>query len=259
MIKGIIPIIEEPNFIDSLSGTQCQTIRGFGFRLAVGTTITGEDIWPGTATTLPIPPDVGEQMSVVSTNAQDGVGGTGVRSVMVHYIDANGVDLDTIVTMNGVTPVPTIPTNIRFVQEMHSVTTGTGLLSAGTISIATTGTPANIYTQIQPGTNQSLNTARMVPAGKTLIITAYHASTGGAAGGKSVDIRIRATSHEGLLLPRIFCFIDDFMSFNSSSDRAYTQPIFAPSLSIVKCTAYATSAGTDAQASWEGVLIDNPT
>lgn len=258
-IKGIIPITENPFFIDNLSGTTSQVLRGYGFRLAVGTTVTGEDVWPGTATTLPIPPDAGQQMALVSTSANDTAAGIGVRTVDIHYIDSSGDQQTELVTMNGVTPVNTVATNIRFVQEIHAITTGSNLLAVGTISIATSGTPANIYTQIQPGTNQSLNTARMVPTGKTLIITSYHASTGGAAGGKSVDIRIRATNHAGLITPRIFHFIDNFMSFNSATDRNYTQPIFVPSLSIVKCTAYATAAGTDTQASWEGILVDNPT
>lgn len=258
-IKGLVPVTENLIFIDLLSGSSVQVLRGFGFRLGVTAVATGNDIWPGTAVILPIPPDVGEQMQVVSTSASDTAAGTGVRTLAIHYIDALGNQKEENITMNGVTPVGTVATNIRFVQELHTLTTGSNLLSVGTITISTFGAPASIYTQIQPQTNQSLNTARMVPAGMLLLITAFHASNGSSAGAQSMDIRLRSTNHVGLLTPRLFHFIDNFMSFNSSSDRNYTQPIIVPSLGIVKCTAYANGGGSDVQSSWEGVLLPNPT
>lgn len=258
-IKGLIPLTEEMDFIDSLSGRTARVLRGYGFRLGVTVVATGNDIWPGTAVVLPIPPDVGERMQVVSTSAADAAAGTGVNTIMIHYIDHLGNEQGETLTMNGVTPVGTVATDIRFVQEIHTLTAGTGLLAAGTITISTFGNATNIYTQIQPSTNQSLNTARMVPAGKILLITGWHASSGSASGTQSMDIRIRGTNHINLLTPRLFHFIDDFIAFNSASDRNYTQPIVAPSLAIVKCTAYANGAGADVQSSWEGVLLSNPT
>lgn len=260
-IKGVIPITEEINFINSISGGISTILRGFGFRLNVSTAVNGDDIWPGVATTLPIPPDAGEQMSLKSTSIQDDntPGGTGVRTLMIHYIDASGNSQTETIALNGTTQVNTISTNIRFVQEIHSITTGTNLLAVGTITIFSTATPANIYSQISPGINQSLNTSRMVPAGKILIITGYYASGGAAAGGKSADLRLRATSHEALLTPRIFHIIDNFLSFNSQTSRNYTQPIIVPPLGIVKVTSYATVGGADVQAGWDGVLVPIPT
>lgn len=144
------------------------------------------------------------------------------------------------------------------VQEMHVITAGSNLLAVGTITISTAGVPATVYTQIGPGTNQSLNTARMVPANKVLLITLFSCSGGAAAGGKSADIRLRSTNHNRLLTPRLFHFIDNALIFNSSAFRPYEKPIVVPSLAIVKCTAYTTVAGADVQASWEGYIIDTP-
>lgn len=257
-VQGLLPSTEIIKVIDSLAGGESEILRGFGTRLAVSASATGDDIWAGTATTLPIPPDAGEQMEVLSTSASDTLAGTGAQKVTIHYIDAVGAEKQETVNMNGATPVQTAATNIRFVQQMHVTQAGTGLLAAGIIRIRSVTTPANIYTQIEANTNQSLNTARMVPAGKALVIRMFNAAAGAAAGGKSADIRLRATSHGFLLTPRLFHFIDNFLGFNSATNRLYPDSIVIPPLAIVKCTSYATVGGADVQASWEGVLIQTP-
>lgn len=258
-IVGLLPLTgNRVNYRDSLSTGNALLLTGYGFRSAISNAATGDDVWPGTATTLPVPADAGEQMTVVSDNAADALAGTGAQIVMIHYVDANGVEQVELINMNGVTPVNTVATNIRFVQEIHVQQAGTGLLAAGTITIYKSGSASTIYTQIQPNTNQSLNTARMVPAGKVLLLYEFHASAGAAAGGKSADVRLRATSHEGLLVAKLFHFIDNFLAFNSSTSRQYRTPRVIPAFGIVKCTAYASTGGADVQASWEGILIDAP-
>lgn len=258
-ITGILPVSGVQDLIiDSLSGGSARPLQGFGFRVSISNVVNGDDVWPGTATTLPIPPDAGEQMTVVSTSASDTAAGTGVRTIMIHYLDASGNPQTETITTNGVTGVNTVAVNIRFVQDIHALTVGSNGLAVGTVTIATTGTPTNIYTQIQPGTNRSLSTARMVPLGKVLVIRSFSASGGAAAGGKSADIRLRITSHHGLLLARVFQFQDNFLAFNSGTFRTYDPPIIVPAFTIVKCTAYATAAGSDVQSSWNGVLIPTP-
>jgi len=259
-LQGLLPLSgTDIRYIDSKSGKFVTQLRAFGFRSGISAAAGGDDIWPGTAILLPIPPDAGEQMQVVSTSASDTAAGTGARIVMLHYIDAAGDPKEENITLNGVTPVLTVATNIRFVQELHVISAGTNDLTVGTITISKAATPAQVYTQIQPATNQALNTARMVPAGKTLLIDSFNVSGGAAAGGKSADIRLRITADHGTLLPRLFQFKDNFLAFNSGTSRRYDDnPLLAPSLAIVKCTAYATSGGADVQASWTGKLVDNP-
>ncbi len=257
-VTGLKPIVTDIRFVDSISSGDIKLLRAFGFRNNIGTDVAGNDIWPGTAILLPIPPDVGEQMQVVSTSASDTAAGTGARQVEIHYLDANGAEQAETVTLNGVTPVLTVATNIRFVQEMHVTSAGSNLLAVGTITISTAGVPATVYTQIQPQTNQSLSTARMVPASKVLLIEQWNASAGNATKVEAADLRLRATSHHGVLLPRLFQFLDNFQSFNTASQRPYIHPLVIPAFAIVKCTAYATVAGSNVQASWEGILINTP-
>ena len=257
-IVGLLPFSSiDTNFRDDLSTGYANLLFGFGTRLGISTATNGDDIWMGTATTLPIPADAGEQMTVVSTSVQDGPGGTGVLTLDIRYIDASGVTKEETLIMNGTTPVDTVATNIRFVQEIHSLTTGTNLLAVGTITIYKTGSAATIYNQIQPGTNVSLNTARMVPAGKVCLLWSFYTSSGG---GKAADVRIRTTSVHGILTPRIFQFKDNAIMLDNAVDRIYRTPRVFPAFSIIKVTAYAIAAtgGANVQASWEGLLIDIP-
>lgn len=257
-IVGLLPTTSiDVNFRDDITTGTSNLLFGFGSRLNISTAPTGDDIWLGTAAVLPIPADAGEQMTVVSTSIQDGVGGTGVRTLGIRYIDADGTVKNETVTMNGTTPVNTVATNIRFVQELHTITAGSNNLSIGTITIYKTGSALTVYNTIQPETNQSLNTARMVPAGKVCLLWKFNASAGG---GKAADIRIRATSHKGVLYPRLFHFKDNVMLLDNGTDRDYRTPRVFPAFTIIKVTAYSVAAvgGANVQASWEGLLIDTP-
>lgn len=264
-IRGLLPVSSEmQDFIDDISGGAAHQLYARGFRSNISSAVTGDDIWTGTATTIPIPPSTGQQMQVVSTSANDTNSGTGTRTLEIHYVDANGNEKGENITMNGLTPVVTTATNIRFIQDIHTLTVGSNLAAVGTISISQQGAPAIVYSTITPGMNRALNSSKMVPAGKTLIIRAFNASGGAAAGGKSADIRLRTTSHHGLILPvspnPVFLINDNFLSFNSGSSRLYLEtPIIIPSLAVVKCTAFSSAGGSDVQASWFGILVTNPT
>jgi len=258
-IIGLYPIgTTSVDFLDDLSSGKAQLLTGFGTRLNISTAATGDDIWTGTAAVIPIPPDAGEQMTLVSTSDEDGAAGkTGALTVMIHYLNASGLPTVETVTMNGKTPVNTVATNIRFVQEIHVKTAGSNLLAVGTITIYKLGSASTIYNQILPQTNISLNTARMVPSNKICLIWTFNSSAGG---GKAADIRLRVTSHEGILYPKIFIFKDNMMMLDNANARIYRTPRVIPPLGIIKITAFAVSAvgGANVQGSWEGILIDVP-
>ena len=71
-----------------------------GERESIGTTLTGEDLWRGNQLTpaptshilIPTPADAGEQMTIVSEDADDDGDpvGTGARTVRIHYCDDAG-------------------------------------------------------------------------------------------------------------------------------------------------------------------------
>lgn len=226
--------------------------RAFGERMSCSTVVTGDDVWNGTAATVPLPDQTtGEQMTLVSTSASDASAGTGVRTVDIHYLDATGNEQHEIVTLNGVTPVNTVATNIRFNQAIHSNSWGTGLVAAGDITIYRTGDATRVYNKIGAGTNTSLNTSRMVPYGRTAYIKSVSCS---GASNKAVAVRFRVTStHEDALITSYaFQVKDSFFLQNSGSVKEFPCPVTAPALSIIKMTAWSVQAGGDVAGSWGG-------
>lgn len=223
--------------------------RGFGERSALSNIATGDDIWHGTATTIPTPSSAGEQMTLVSTSANDTSAGTGVRTVDIHYLDASGNPAVEVKALNGVTPVNTVATNIRFVQGIHSETVGSSGVAAGNITIYKTGFASTVYAQIDVGGNVSLSSLRMVPNGKTFYMRSLHVSAGS---NKPISIRLRATSTLEDELCSFFQFKDVFFLIDSALCVEYTIPMKFPALSIIKATAYSATAGGDASISYSG-------
>lgn len=81
-------------------------------------------------------PAAAAQRSFASSSANDTAAGTGARTVRLTYYDGSGDGpLTEIVTLNGVTSVATVATNIRFIEEIEVVTAGSGGFNAGTISL----------------------------------------------------------------------------------------------------------------------------
>jgi hypothetical protein len=260
-ITGLLP----PNsnfspFSDNISAGPAELVLAFAFRVNVGNVVTGEDIWTGTANVIPIPPLAGEQMSVVSSSAQDGVGGTGILTIRIHYLDANGNEQYEDLIMNGVAPVNTTAVNIRFVSDIHALTAGATKAAVGAISIFPVGVPATVYTQIAIGQAHHLNSSRMVPANKFCLIDWFQVEPATAGSG---DVRLRATSHNGELITvtpptTIFLTQDNYGMYQSGGYTAYPVPIIIPSLAIIKCSAFNTSGTPNVQVSWGGRFVTSP-
>lgn len=181
--------------------TGAQVFYGYGEK-----TTTGADsgvLWPNGA--FVFPSSAGVQMAIVSTSANDAAAGTGARTIEIHYLDANLVSQVETVTMNGVTPVNTVATNIRFIQCMHVITVGSGGSAAGNIS-ASNG--ANTHSYIATGALRCSSSVRMVPAGKRLLINALFGGSLSGSGNKKSVIRLATPSFDthdftasGLFMP----------------------------------------------------------
>lgn len=142
-------------------------------------------LWPDGAYALP--PAAGVQMSLVSTSANDAAAGTGIRTVEIHYLDNNLIERIETVTMNGLVPVLTVATNIRFIQCMHMTTYGSGKTAAGTI---TASVGAQNYSEISVGKARCSSSVRMVPAGKRALIDVVYAGSSSGTSAASTIIEI---------------------------------------------------------------------
>lgn len=252
--------VTDNNLIRSISRTDiargkvagAQPFGGFGERSNIGTGTAGEDIWRGAADLVPTPPQPsGDAMSVVSSDVADAAAGTGIRTLRIHYLDSLGNPQNEDITMNGVTAVPLVDTSVRFVQRMHAMTVGSNVVAEGDITIFKTGTPATVYNQIELGGNMTLTPHRMVPLGKELIITSWHATE---SQNKRVAYRIRATSDNNNLFPGVFIFIDTMYLALSALDSPLLLSV--PALAIVKITGWGDAVGGEASVAWFGFLFD---
>jgi len=228
------------------------SFRGFGRRDSLATTAGGDDISNIAAVAISFPnQSVGDQMTIVSDSANDAAAGSGARTVKIHYLDASGNYLHEIVTLNGVTGVNTVATNIRFIQLISVDSVGSfGGKNAGNITIYKLATPATVYLRIVVGDNVSLSSARMVPNGKTFYLTGINAS---ATSSKSVSARLLATcDHAGDYIEGVFQFEEIIECQDSVASLAFAIPRKIPSLAILKGVAVSSQAGGSVSMSYDG-------
>lgn len=250
--SGVVISYETLIGIGAISGHE--SFRALGRRSSLATTVGGDDIWEGAAVNFVYPDQTtGERMTLVSTNANDTAGGSGIQAVDVHYLDNSGNHLHEVVPMAGLTPVHTVATNIRFQQYIYSslITAGSiGTAAAGDITIYRYGDAARIYNVIKTGGNISLNSQRMVPNGKTFHMNFIKAN---AVDNKPVSVRLRATcDYENNLTQGIFIFNEIFELYNSSEVMPLKVPRKFPSLCIIKGTAVSSTAGGTCSVSYDG-------
>jgi hypothetical protein len=206
---------------------------------------------------LPTPAAVGEQMSIASDDdADNGASATGVLTMRIDYLDANGNERIEDVTLNGTTPITTTATDMRFVNDIYALTVGSNGVAEGNISVYKTGGSigSNLYQLIAAGGNKSLVPHRMVPVGKTLFLLAWHCEE---AQGKRSAFRIRSTDMNGELIPGVFCFKDVAYLNNTASGERGLHGTPIPALSIVKVSHWDDVGGAEGSCGWWGLLLDN--
>lgn len=231
--------------------------KATGRRAGLSTASIGDDIWNGVATSFSYPDQtVGEQLSVISTSANDTAAGTGVRKVKLQGLRVGGVVATEIITLNGnVAAVNSTITDWVFLQYLHTieVTPGSiGVTALGNISCFRTGTPARVYGLIDIGTNISLSAHRMVPTGYTFNLNYLLAS---ATAQKAVSVRLRATCDlEGILTPGIFIYNELVELEDSVVPLHLSMPSLFPPTCIIKATVYSTTSGGTAAVTFGGWL-----
>lgn len=175
----------------------------FGEFLASGGE-TNHIIWPNGP--YKIPPATGVNVDVVSTDPNDTLGGTGVNSIEIHWLDINLDPQSVIVEMNGTTPVINVMVGMRFTQCMHINITGTN--GQGAVGEISAYVGLQKYSVISAGSVRCASSARMVPRGKrAMVVGLVGASVSGtaAAGAKISAVATELDNHQytdqGLFIP----------------------------------------------------------
>jgi len=211
---------------------------------SIGAAGSNIDIWPGPTLQQPIPS--GEiQISAVSSSADDAAGGTGVRSLEMHYLDGNDNPQSTTIDLNGTTTVTFSPTDITFIQCVHATAAGSNGKAVGDIDMSNGGT---VYKRIAVGTNRCRSAMRKVPAEKQIMISQLVA---GAATQAESDISLEATSIDGEVYDGLFFVEPEVVLEDASETLPLGMPIRYPPGTIITLRV-ATDKDALVTASWSG-------
>lgn len=122
----------------------------------------------------------GNLINVVSSSASDAAAGTGARTLVIRYIDANGGKNVITITLNGTTTVSTsVSPNCSDIEDFFVLTSGSGGSNAGTITV----TVAGVAIAVMAVNDNHWNYARhIVPTGKTCLINQVRMNANGVSG-----------------------------------------------------------------------------
>lgn len=181
---------------------EAEPFYSFG-KLETSGSVSDQMLWGNGVFT--IPPATGVQLTIVSDSADDDLGGIGIEQVEINYLDTNLDPKTEIVTLDGLTPVTTIATDIRFMQCGYAVSVGSNGKAVGNISFTAGGVTYNYLTA---GEIRCTSSARMVPRGKRAVVWAVYGSSLSGTSAAKTSISLNSTyfqgsdyTNEGLLFP----------------------------------------------------------
>lgn len=235
------PFLQQ-DLVDNYTFPQLGRTRGFFFGSRSGVNNTRVDLWEG-PTDRYVFPTAPIQMQIVSSSASDAAAGTGIRTVTMDYLDTNYMQQTITVTLNGLTPVLTVPTNILRINYFHAASVGSVGVAVGNISVQSVG-GAVTYNIITAGRNVAFTGIFTVPNNAVMgYITHWQYSSGAASGTHFTIIDIEATCHRGELIPRVFITQDQTGTLNGGGSVNYPIPINIPPMADVRLTAISDTVG----------------
>lgn len=180
-----------------LSGKNARIVTILGYRRRFSSTTEQGDLVPylsnGQAS-LNIP-NSATTYYIVSTSDQDNTAGTGVDMVRLTYLDVNGVEQITTITLNGTAAV-SIGTGYNFIQFMESYhSTQENRVAQGNIAISSingVATEASTVEMITALTNRSKSMRYKIPTNMHAHLIDYHVSAIKQGSAATFDINVRA-------------------------------------------------------------------
>lgn len=166
--------------------------------------------------------------SIASSSANDTAAGTGARTVTITYLDSTGAGPFTeTLTLNGVSYVNTVATNICYIEHVMVVTAGSTGSNVGvlTLKAATAGGGATIGT-INATDNQTLWAHHYIPTGKICNITGISCGHNGTTVGSGALFTLNAKYIT--VTNAVDMQISDFVRLygqSSTFSRVYNSPL----------------------------------
>lgn len=170
---------------------------------------------------------------------------TAAQAVLINYLDADLVEHNEIVVLNGTTAVATVNTDYVRVNGFRVIAAGTDYKPKGNLSLREVDN-SPVYSYITAGYNRARNSAFTVPAGKTLYVSEFTAGwayqTNTTHWGR-VFIRANVEPGTGFLTGSIFYTYGELLLSNGSQSVRLDTPLVFPAGTDVKCSAISTFAG----------------
>jgi len=145
------------------------SIHTFGRNPLINTADGFEAIWDKGGSYTGFDPVVEENVTIVSSSALDTLLGTGAQIIRLSGLDSKFNEIQEDIALNGVTSVVSINKYFR-VHIARVVKAGATGENQGIIDIAQQTTVANVFAEIEMGSNRSLNANYTVPFGKIAYI-----------------------------------------------------------------------------------------
>lgn len=159
------------------NGTFRTEVYQSGYNLA---SAAGEDIWSTGGPYLGFLTSA-TAVELLSSDAADDDGGTGLQTVKVQGLDENWDYAEETVTMNGVSASTATTTTFIRVHRITGVTAGSGGVNAGTVTCRVVSAGATIAVA-NIGHGRSLQAIYTVPNLCTAFLTRAHMRSDGATG-----------------------------------------------------------------------------
>lgn len=210
------------------------------------TTTTGSTSTPIMATTY-TEQTTNAQRSLVSSSASDASAGVGARTVKITYYDEDLLGpFNETVTLNGVTPVNTVASNICFIECLCVMTVGSNGGNVGTVSLmAATGGGGATIGSISPGDNETNWCHHYIGTNKRMSLLEIMGSVKGLYAGR-VTARefypLDATRADRTITPALFIPAGD------SSRQVFVVPVAVDG--PAKFVLYAKGNGSSGNMDW---------
>ena len=224
-----------------------------GRKIGVSATVMSDLTQIPNVDVLPYPGGI--QCRIISDSANDTSNGTGVRTLRLVYLDTNYDVKSEVLTVNGLTAVNTVATNIQRIYWMSTITVGSNGVAVGNISLQNTAGSVT-YEYLKAGENRTLTCHFTVPNNKTAYILAWQVS--GKKQTMSIRFRASADPYTGELTPGVFTFRSVVDLYNTTSGLLI--PIipgrFLPRTDI-KISAIGDVAGGDTSGTFQVLCVDD--
>lgn len=198
-----------------------------------------------------------ETMNIVSDDANDDAGDTGLRTLLINGVDGGGNFVSEIITLNGTSDVETVKTYLR-VNAMIGLTVGSSGWNEGEVTATSTVT-ASIQAHMGATESLSQNSNYTVPLGQSFLLLKVELNAAKISGGGNPELEFKGYARPGgdgaawlqLFDKRLDTAVTDELDVDVSF------PFAAPQRTDIRMRADTDINNTECRTRMYGLLIDN--